>query len=190
LAVLSLPVSAFAVIKTPYPLKEVNRAFGEIFEAEVSSVDTKTGKVELSWRKDLKGKTAFAKIVLGRPKTATDLPKLIERVRVGLPVVIFTETKRRKTRVLVYTEGTWFSFPVDPAKRAAEAKKPTTVTGTGPWLFEIYLRRTYSGKTKELLDLLPVALAGKKRWPKLNEKMKPGLGPKLPPPKKERGKKG
>ena len=79
LAVLSLPVSAFAVIKTPYPLKEVNRAFGEIFEAEVSSVDTKTGKVELSWRKDLKGKTAFAKIVLGRPKTATDLPKLIER---------------------------------------------------------------------------------------------------------------
>jgi hypothetical protein len=178
-----------AVIKTPLALKAVLNMSVDVLEARVVTVDKKKGRVIFEWSRDVKGRTKIAKFaVTVASKVKKDFERLDKRLRSGVPVVVFISKGGKSTRFLFFSEGTWFSSTyvsgMKPGERPREQAKPKDTTGTSFSACEIYLRRTYAGTTKDLLALLPDVIKGKRKSPKWNGKIKPGLGPELPPPKK------
>ena len=195
LVVLAVLISATtelgALIKTPLPLKQVLGQSVDVVEARVATVDRDKGRIILEWSADIRGRTRIARlaVVASGAKARKDLARLDKRLRDGLPVVVFVSKGGKATRFLFYSEGTWFSSTyvggTPPAgRRPREQAKPKDTALTSFSACEVYLRRTYSGTTRELLALLPDVIRGKRKAPKWNGKMKPGLGPELPPVKR------
>lgn len=180
-----------AVIKTPLPLKSVLLQSVDVLEARVAIVDKKKGRVILEWSKDIRGRTKIAKlaVTVSGENAKKEFDRLDKRLRSGLPVVVFVSKGGKSTRFLFFSEGTWFSSTyasgVKPGRRPREQAKPKDTTVTSFSACEIYLRRTYAGTTKDFLALLPGVIQGKRKAPKWNGKIKPGLGPELPPPKQK-----
>jgi hypothetical protein len=79
-----------------------------------------------------------------------------------------------KFMLLAYTNGTWFQVL---GQTEGEQTR---------WAFthcEIYLRRTFSGTTDELKQVLTDVLAGKAKPPAPNPKEPAGFGPVVAPTK-------
>jgi hypothetical protein len=188
-AVLLPPQAARALIKQPYPLAQMLGEAEQVFEARVASVDAEKKRLVVEWVRDLKGETSFARlnINLRTAKKADDTEAVLKRVAEKLPLVAFSRRVKDETVLILFTEGTWFSLATKtpPAPREDGAKAPAGTAACGLNVCEVYLRRTFAGKTKELLALLPEVLAGRKKAPPWNGDVKPGLGPELPPPKEE-----
>ena len=169
-----------AMIVRKYPMKEVLKQSQYVFEARVKAVDAQKKRFVVELVRELKGTSPFSRLNLNlQVSPKKEHPELLlKRVREGLPVVVFGTRVRGDFFFLGYTNGTWFSMgskskpSKDPGKRAAACAFRYC---------EIYLRRTYQGKTAELLTLLPDVLAGKKPAPAYDPKVKPGVGPEIKP---------
>jgi hypothetical protein len=164
LAVLmALPASA--VIKRLYPLADIIADADSIYPARVAARNTRTHRVTLAPLAPLKGTapSGSLQVALQGGDDRTQLPLLEQRLPVGRTVLLFGKTKRF---ALGYTNGTWFRL----AEPAAAGK---------PWQFvhlELYLQRTYRGKTEDLQQLLAQVLAGQATAPPPNPDVKPGVG--------------
>ena len=170
-----------AMIVRKYPMKEVLKQSQYVFEARVKAVDSTRKRLVVEFVRDLKGVAPFSRLnlnLLVSPKKEHQ-GLLLKRVENGLPLVVFATRVRGDFFFLGYTNGTWFSM----GSKSVPAKDPDR-RGSAVCSFkycEIYLRRTYKGKTSELLSLLPAVLSGKKSAPAYDPKVKPGVGPELKP---------
>lgn len=168
-----------AMIVRKYPLKDVLKQSQYVFEARIKAVDGARKRLVVEPVRDLKGTSPFSRLnlnLLVSPKK--EHPELLlKRVEKGLSLVIFATRVRGDFFFLGYTNGTWFSM----GSKSVPAKDPAK-RGPAVCSFkycELYLRRTYQGKTAELLALLPGVLAGKNQAPAYDPKVKPGVGPEL-----------
>ena len=170
--------SAQAVIMRLTPLKEVLTHQPIICLAKVTSVLPDKPAMVLQVDEHLKGKAPFEKMAIVL-KGDADAEKdkhaevMLKRVAEGVPVLVFANKRGKMFETMCYTNGTWFSL-----LGQADADDPTKVS----WRFlhcEPYLRRTYTGATAELKQIIVDGLAGKKEPPAPNEKEPPGFGPEL-----------
>src|SRR5262245_17871037 len=171
LAVCAAPVQA--LIERLTPLATILDDADEVFVAHFDRVDAEKPAALLVWDKDLHGKTAQRRLpvnLTGDKEKHT--PEFLKRIAPKLPVVLFVTQRDDKYLALGYTDGTWFQLI---------GKKTDDGKGVR-WVFthcEIYLRRTFSGTTKELINVVTDAIAGKKKPPKPNPKEAPGFGPEV-----------
>ena len=174
-----------AMIVRKYPMKEVLKQSQYVFEGRVKAVDLQKQRFVVEVARELKGVSPFSRLNLNlKVSPKKEHPGLLlKRVRDGHPVVIFATRVRGDFFFLGYTNGTWFSM----GSKSVPAKDPAS-RGPAVCAFrccELYLRRTYSGKTSELLALLPDVLAARKPAPAYDPKVKPGVGPELKPAGKD-----
>lgn len=174
-----------ALIRRDLPLAAVFRESRFIAQAKVVKFDATNKRLVADVVKDFKGKLPFRKLYvnLARSKVKGDAEKMIKRLQLGLPLVIFAVRDKNSFLFLGFTEGTWFSMKslTPPPPRTPgpdEVKKPAGAVCSFT-ACEIYLRRTYAGKTKELLKLLPGVLAGRQKPPPFDKTRKPDLGPEI-----------
>ena len=168
-----------AMIVRKYPMKEVLKQSQYVFEARVKAVDSAKKRLVVELVRDLKGLAPFSrlniKLMVSPKKEHQEL--LLKRVQNGLPLLVFATRVRGDFFFLGYTNGTW----VSRGSKSVPAKDPAR-RGSAVCSFrycELYVRRTYKGKTSELLSLLPAVLSGKKPAPAYDPKVKPGVGPEL-----------
>jgi outer membrane protein assembly factor BamB len=166
---------AQAVIEKLTDLDDILARSTHILTARVESLDPRRPAMVLAVEKALKGKLPFKKLpVLLRgdagARKRKEPPRLLERLAVKLPLVLFVQHDKEEWTVIGYSNGTWFridGFEVDDRVRGSFTN------------LEPYLRRTYAGTTAEMTDMLRDVLAGKRKAPKANGKEKPGLGPEV-----------
>jgi outer membrane protein assembly factor BamB len=164
---------ALALIERLMPLTSVLDDSDEVFVAHFERIDAEKPSAILVWDKDLQGKTKHRRLpvnLTGDKEKHT--PEFLKRIAPKLPVVLFVTRRDEKYLALGYTDGTWFQLI------GTNADDGTTVR----WVFthcEIYLRRTFTGTTKEMITVVTDAVAGKKKPPKPNPKEAPGFGPEV-----------
>jgi outer membrane protein assembly factor BamB len=175
LGLLASPPPAHALITRLTPLGEVIEQSTFVLTVKVEKVDSDRPAMVLAVDKHLKGKVLFARLPVALKGDAAAVKakepaKLLRRVAVKQPVVLFVSQRDKEYLVFAYTEGTWFQLA------GAESD------GTVRWRFthlEPYLRRTFKGGTRELVDVVTAVLAGKRKAPPPDPKEKPGLGPEV-----------
>jgi hypothetical protein len=154
------------VIKRLYPLAHIIADADSIYPARVTARDRKTHRITLSPGTPLKGTVPASamKVALSGGDDRTQLPTLEERLPPGRTVLLFGKAKRF---TLGYTNGTWFRLAEPPAGK--------------PWQFvhlELFLPRTFHGKTEELQRVVVDVLANKATAPEPDPSVKPGVGPR------------
>jgi outer membrane protein assembly factor BamB len=180
--VLALVGPAPAVITRLTALSEVLEEASIVVTAKVEKLDAKRPAMVLAVDEALKGKPGFKSmpVLLAGDVGAVkrkEPPLLLKRLAEKLPLVVFVTKSDDEYTAFGYSNGTWFSMT------------GVKVDGELRWSFshlEPYLRRTYKGTTREMVQTVRDALAGKRKPPPANAKEKPGLGPEVPT-KKERG---
>jgi outer membrane protein assembly factor BamB len=178
---LLLPGLARAVVARPTPLSSVLEGSEFIFVAKVEVLDPDRPAMVLTVEECLKGKAPFTKLPVNlrgdsEAVKGKQVPQLLKRVAVKLPLVVFVNQGEKDFIAFAYSNGTWFQIV-------------GVKTDAGPrWAFthfEPYLRKTFKGTTAELRQVVIDGLSGKKAPPGLDKKEKPGIGPELPPAEKK-----
>ncbi len=168
--------NADAFIQNLFPLQEFIDDSDFIFTATVEKVDAAKPSAVLVVKDHLKGKGPFTRIPInltGDKQKHT--PQLLKRIAPDLPLVVGVKKQDNgKYMLLAYSNGTWFQVL---GQTEGEQTR---------WAFthcEIYLRRTFSGTTDELKQILTDVLAGKAKAPAPNPKEPAGFGPVVTPAK-------
>ncbi|MEI8379032.1 MAG: hypothetical protein WCJ09_02815 [Planctomycetota bacterium] len=168
--------SADAFIQNLFPLQEFIDDSDFIFTAIIEKVDPAKPSTILVVKDHLKGKGPFTRLPInltGDKQKHT--PQLLKRIAPDLPVVVGVKKQDNgKFMLLAYSNGTWFQVL---GQTEGEQTR---------WAFthcEIYLRRTFSGTTDELKQILTDVLAGKAKAPAPNPKEPAGFGPIVTPEK-------
>jgi outer membrane protein assembly factor BamB len=166
---------ARAVITATMPLQSLMDHATMIVVARVELLDPARPAMMLAVDETLKGKAAFAKVpvaILGDDEQVRrkEVPQLLRRLAVKLPLVVFVNKEDREYIAFAYSNGTWFQMT-------------GTETDDGPrWKMthiEPYLRKSFKGTTAELKQVLADVLAGKRKAPPPDAKEKPGVGPEI-----------
>jgi outer membrane protein assembly factor BamB len=186
LAVLLCGDAAWAVITRLTPLREVLANQQLIFVADVEKLDPDKPGVVLVVREELKGRCPFRRLPINltgdsEAKKGQHTPQLLKRLALDLPLVVFADQRDKRFTAFAYTNGTWFQLI------GQATDDPATVR----WSFthcEPYLRRTFSGTTAELRQVVVDGLSGKKQPPEPDPKAAPGLGPEIDQDQKREGK--
>lgn len=168
------PGLAVALIEALTPLARIIGDADEVFVAHFDRVDVEKPAAIIAWDADLEGKTALRRLpvnLTGDKEKHT--PQFLKRIAPKLPVVLFVTHRNGKSLALGYTNGTWFQL-IGTADDAAGRRVRWTFTHC-----EIYLRRTFTGTTKELIEVVGDSLAGKRKAPDVNPKEPPGFGPEV-----------
>ena len=167
---------AAAFIQNLFPLQEFIDDSDFIFTATVEKIDPAKPSAVLVVKEHLKGKGPFTRIPInltGDKQKHT--PQLLKRIAPELPLIVGVKKQDNgKFMLLAFTNGTWFQV-------LGQAEGEQT-----RWAFthcEIYLRRTFSGTTDELKQVLTDVLAGKEKPPAPNPKEPAGFGPVVAPTK-------
>jgi hypothetical protein len=174
--VLFLAPAAHGVITELLPLRKVVQSANYVCVAKVDQFFPDKPAMVLAVQEDLRGKNPFRKmpVVLegdDEAKKLKHVPQLLKRLAPDLPLILFVTDTKEQLLALTYTNGTWMQLV-----------GTRTGADTAVWRLtrgEPYLRRTFSGATAELRQLLVDALAGKKKLPDFNEKETPGFGPEV-----------
>jgi hypothetical protein len=170
-ALFAAPTPAWAVIEVLMPLAQVIKDADDIIVAKVEKLDAEKPSAVFALGDALKGKVATPRWHVNlKGDKPEEAKKLVERLAVDLPIVLFAIKPEGDSRIMVlgYTGGTWFQIVGQPDGEQVR------------WAFthvEPFLVRTYKGSTAELRTVVADALAGKKKAPPPNPKEKPGLGP-------------
>jgi hypothetical protein len=168
---ISAPRSALAVVEVLTPLAQFIADSDEIVVAKVQKLDATRPSTMLVVAEDLKGKTAFRELAINlKGRKPEQSAQLVDRLADDLPVVLFITHQPNQELSYCYTGGTWFQLI---GHRDGKQTR---------WAFtdlEIYLPRTFNGSTEELRTTLADAIAGKKKPPAANPKVKPGIGPPI-----------
>jgi outer membrane protein assembly factor BamB len=175
--------AAWGVVTRLTPLKEVLAEEQFIFLAKVEKLDPDKPSMVLTVDEDFKGKAAFRRLPVNLTGNADarkekQTEKLLKRLAVDLPVVVFASKRGKSFTAFVYTNGTWFQM----------TGKQRDGEGDVVWSFEHcepYLRRTFKGTTEEMKRAVVDGLTKKKSPPDPDPKVEPGLGPELEPPPKQ-----
>ncbi|MFO1045390.1 MAG: hypothetical protein U0941_26730 [Planctomycetaceae bacterium] len=167
---------AAAFIQNLFPLQEFIDDSDFIFTATVEKIDPAKPSAVFVVKEHLKGKGPFTRIPInltGDKQKHT--PQLLKRIAPDLPLIVGVKKQDNgKFMLLAYTNGTWFQVL---GQTEGEQTR---------WAFthcEIYLRRTFSGTTDELKQVLTDVLAGKAKPPSPNPKEPAGFGPVVTPTK-------
>jgi hypothetical protein len=164
---------AFALIERLTPLATILDDADEVFVAHFDRVDVERPAAILVWDKDLSGKTPHRRLLVNlKGDKEKHTPEFLKRIAPRLPAVLFVTNREGKYLALGYTDGTWFQMIGTKTEDGKGAR----------WEFthcEVYLRRTFTGTTKELIAVVSDAIAGKKKPPKPNPKEPPGFGPEV-----------
>jgi outer membrane protein assembly factor BamB len=168
-----------ALIKIALPLEAIVHDSEFVLLAEVDKIDPTVPQVVLAVREDLKGKAPFRRLAVHfqgnmEAKKLNHAPQLLKRVAPGLPLVVTVNVRDKFYDAFAYTNGTWFRLS---GQKTGDAGQVTWRLANG----EPVLRRTYSGTTAELRQLLIDRLADKAKLPAVNEKEEPGFGPEVTP---------
>ncbi|VTS04930.1 outer membrane protein assembly factor BamB family protein [Tuwongella immobilis] len=184
---LLLPMPLLAVITKLTPLKEVLSAEQFIFVVHVTELDPKRPSMILTMQESLKGKPPFERMAVhltgdSEAVKGQHTEKLLERLAVDTPIIIFSSKRGTRYSGFCFTNGTWFQLL---GTADADGKIRWRLLHAEP-----YLRRTFAGETATLKSILQDALAGKREPPEPDAKAMPGFGPALPsqpdsPPKPE-----
>jgi outer membrane protein assembly factor BamB len=168
---------AYAVIQRLTPLKDVIAESQLIFTVRVDAFDAEKPTAVLLVDEALKGKVPFEKLPVNlgtgdaEAKKGEHTEKVLKRLAVKLPLVVFVTKQDKKYIAFAYTTGTWFQMVGEEGEK-----------GTVRWAFthaEPFLRRTFKGSTDELKQAVSDALADKKKAPEPDAKEKPGFGPEV-----------
>jgi hypothetical protein len=152
--------AAHSFITREYTLQEVLDACTNIAFGRAESVDASKQRVIVKLEENVKGKSEFSHIninvAVGQVKGKQTSPAmLMEKFKVGLPVIIFYQRVEATLNGLGYVSGTWFQiFGADKPDRKSVW-----------WNFshlEVYMHRTFSGSTEEFQKVIRAALSGKK----------------------------
>jgi outer membrane protein assembly factor BamB len=168
--------SASALITSLLPLGDMVGDSEAIFTARVETLDAEKRTMLLTAVDGLKGKAPFPRlpIVLTGDADAVkenQTPQLLERLAPGQTLVLFFSKRDKEYLAFAYTNGTWVQLNGVKPDGVDEAR----------WSFghfEPYLRRTFKGTTAEMVQTIKTGLETKK-WPPVDKKEKPGLGPKV-----------
>ncbi|MGE5192478.1 MAG: PQQ-binding-like beta-propeller repeat protein, partial [Deltaproteobacteria bacterium] len=166
-------VPAQALIERLTPLATILDDADEVFVAHFERIDAEKPAALLVWDKDLQGKTPLRRLpvnLTGDKEKHT--PEFLKRIAPKLPVVLFVTRRDDKYLALGYTEGTWFQMIGSKTEDGKSVR----------WVFthcEIYLRRTFTGTTPEMIAVVADAVAGRKKPPRPNPKEPPGFGPEV-----------
>jgi outer membrane protein assembly factor BamB len=179
-SLLTLAEPARALITRPIPLRLVLAETRFICVARVERIDPARPAAVLQVEEHLKGKYPHAQIPINLKgdKEAEKLqhtPQLLKRLAPKVPLVLFVNQREKRLTAFGYTNGTWFQMI---GHKGEEGKRIV-------WAFthcEPFLRRTFKGTTEEMRQVVIDGLAGKKKPPEPDEKVKPGLGPEIPQP--------
>jgi outer membrane protein assembly factor BamB len=168
---------AQALIMRLTPLSEVLSQQQLIFTVKVESLDADKLTMVLTVDEELKGKAPFKRLPInlkGDREAEKDkqVPQLLKRLAVKLPLVVFAEGRGNRYTAFCYTNGTWFQM----TGTKDDDKVRWALTHAEP-----YLRRTFKGTTEELRQVVVDGLADKKKPPEPNPKEEPGLGPEVTP---------
>lgn len=171
LALILWPTPAFAVITAVTPLSGVLKESKYILTAKVETLDAEKKTAVLVVDESLKGKAPFSKfpVALKGDAEATkgdEVPKLLKRLAVKLPLVLFVLEREEEFIVFGYTNGTWFML---------QGTKPEK--GDPVWVFahfEPYLRKTYKDPTESLRQVVVDVLAGRKKSAGRRQRRKAG----------------
>ncbi len=170
---LALAAPAPALVTRPTHLQDMLTEATVILVAKVESLDEKRPAMVLTAGEVLKGKPGWKKLSVllegdARARKLDERPQLLKRLAAGQALVLLATKLDSDYAGYAFTNGTWFSLT------------GTAVDGEVRWRFnhlEPYLRRTFHGTTAEMIATVKEALAGKRKAPPYDEKVKPGLGP-------------
>jgi outer membrane protein assembly factor BamB len=179
---LLLPGPVQALITRLTPLRDVLAESQYILTVQVEALEPERPGMVLGVEEGLKGKAPFTRMAVslrGDAEAARgkQLPQLLKRVAVKLPLVLFVNQRDKHFVAFAYSNGTWFQMTgvqTDDGVRWAFTH------------FEPYLRKTFKGTTAELRQAVIDGLSGKKAPPEPDRKEKPGIGPELPAPSSQR----
>jgi len=188
LALFGIAPPASALITDLMPLSRLIQQGTFIVQVEVDRIDPEKPGAVLTVKEQLKGKAPFDRLPVllrGDEEAAKEkqTAQLLKRLAPRLSLVLFINHNKQSGEYLAlgYSNGTWFQLT---GVKPADSDSPR-------WSFthlEPYLRRTYKGTTAELSQLLLDVQAGKKKPPVPDAKEKPGLGPEVEAPPKEKEK--
>ena len=172
---MALARPAVALITRPTPLSHHLAESQLIFVAKVEKLDPARPGAILSVEEDLKDRAAFRRLAVNLQgdtgaQREGEPAKLLKRLKLDLPLVVFINHRGKVYHALAYTNGTWCQL------------KGETDGDTVRWSFlhfEPYLRRTYKGSTADLRQVVLNGLSGKAAPPDLDPKVEPGIGPEV-----------
>ncbi len=168
------PPPAYALIERLTPLATIIDDSDEVFVAHFDSIDVEKPSAIIVWDKNLQGKATHRRLPInlaGDKEKHT--PQFLKRIAPKRKVVLFVVNQEERLQALGYADGTWFQLI---GTRSDDRQRVR-------WAFthcEIYLRRTYTGTTDDLIAVVTDAVSGKQKPPKPNPKEPPGWGPEVP----------
>ena len=144
-----------AFIARHYTLQEVLAECSNVVFGTVTSVNQKrmTAKVEVE--ENLKGESDFEEIKINLSTGQGNFPqKMINKFKVGKPIIIFYKREGRRLPSLGHVDGTWFqTFGQDRSDKSRVWWNFTHI--------EIYMHRTYKGSTPDFQRVVRDTLAGR-----------------------------
>lgn len=172
---LAVASPAWALITKLTPLADILDESEYVVTATVDKLDAERPSMVLKFDEKLKGKPPFPSLAVllkgdADAIKAKEPPQLLERLAVKLTVVVFLHKEEDEYVGFVYTNGTWFRI--------------IGVKSGKDWAwsfahFEPYLRKTYRGSTKEMIQTVKDSLADRKKAPKPDDTVEKGIGPKV-----------
>ena len=144
-----------AFIARHYTLQEVLAECSNVVFGTVTSVNQKRMTTKVKVEENLKGQSEFQEIKINLSTGQGNFPqKMIEKFKVGKPIIIFYQREGRRIPSLGHVDGTWFqTFAQDRSDKSRVWWNFTHI--------EIYMHRTYKGSTPDFQQLLRDTFAGK-----------------------------
>ena len=144
-----------AFIARHYTLQEVLAECSNIVFGTVTSVNQKRMTAKVKVEENLKGQSEFQEIKINLSTGQGNFPqKMIEKFKVGKPIIIFYQREGRRIPSLGHVDGTWFqTFAQDRSDKSRVWWNFTHI--------EIYMHRTYKGSTPDFQRLVRDTLAGR-----------------------------
>jgi len=160
IVLLALSSVASGFIMRIYPLKEVLDASNHIVVGRVDRVDMQKLTAEAVIDRTLKGKNSFKRIKMNFAVGAAGHGRyMIQRMKVGQPIMFFYQQNGASIACCGHVGDRWFQlFANDNPKHRDRLW----------WRFthvEVYMGRTFNGKTSELIKLTADVVAGRVKSP-------------------------
>jgi len=163
---------AHGYIKRLYSLADVLKESTNVGVGRIVKVDARGKTAVMRVEKAVKGKPEYRQVNMNLgtgPSHQTAY--LTARLQVGAPAILFYKRSGRSIASVVHSGDTWFQlFSNDDPKRRDKVW----------WRFthlEVYMGRTFNGKTPQLIKVTTDVLAGRAKPPKPDPKV-PRLDPR------------
>jgi outer membrane protein assembly factor BamB len=177
IGLLLLAPAVNAVIMRLTPLRDALAENEFISMARVEKLAPDKPAAVLIVTEELKGKFPFRRLpvnLTGDKEAAKErhTPQLLKRLAAELPLVLFANQRGKRVTVFGYTNGTWFQM----IGQKGDSPDTLVLAFTHG---EPFLRRTFTGTTAEMRQVIIDGLSGKKQPPEPNPKEPPGFGPEV-----------